>query len=453
MSEAARCMLGYDADDILTAIDESRPDAREHVLACASCRAVVAVRARAKGAWVAAMREDDASRRAESEERLAYPRARARAGARARGFVAGLAVAACIGGIAFAAWRPSSGSESASATATATAAASAAATASATAAAPASAPEPAAEAIITSACAACRLDGARFEPGAPIRDRALHVPAGAHVTIGFAIKGGLVQAANGADIDGPATARVTDGTITIEEGRARFRGVDHVKVIVPGGHIVAGGATFTVRVDATGTARVTVEDGSVSLDRGGAKAPEIVKAGATRELAHATAKAPPVDTITATVSGDPATVHAEAPNAPAPAASAPAQDPREARRASFTAAEVELANGETTRARARLEALLTAPEATLAADAATLLAGSHPVPADRAAAWARYLATSPPSPHRERAMIDRAKALIASGQTSEAKALLFQLASAPGTLTEAQKRQVERLAHDAESRP
>ena len=264
------------------------------------------------------------------------------------------------------------------------------------------------------------------------------MPSGARVTLGFAVHGGLVSAARGADLDGPAVARAHDGAIAIDEGLARFRGLDHVTVLVPGGSIVATGATFTVRVDARGLARVAVEAGAVSIERTGTSAAETLEASAATEV-----RAPdPIPRPT------PVALNAPPPPAAAPAPSSNSVDEREARREAFTAAEIELANGEVTRARSRLEALLLAPEPSLAADAATLLARSFPVPADRAAAWARYLATSPPSPHRERAVLDRARALLDAGQPAEARGLLQQLSTS--ALGEAQKRQWERLSRDAE---
>jgi hypothetical protein len=123
------------------------------------------------------------------------------------------------------------------------------------------------------------------------------------------------------------------------------------------------------------------------------------------------------------------------------------EDARTARRASFMLAEIELAEGARDRALARLEALLAAPEPALAWNAATLLARSMPSAADSAAAWQRYLATAPRSPYRERAMLERADALLDAHRPDEARAVLAGVARSP--LLPAQASQLERLLFKA----
>ena len=79
-----------------------------------------------------------------------------------------------------------------------------------------------------------------------------------------------------------------------------------------------------------------------------------------------------------------------------------------------------------------------------AADAATLLARSFKLPTERAEVWARYLATAPPRPYFERALLERAEALLDAGRTAEAKRILDELRRGR-SLTEAQQRQLDRL--------
>ena len=87
--------------------------------------------------------------------------------------------------------------------------------------------------------------------------------------------------------------------------------------------------------------------------------------------------------------------------------------------------------------------LTVCPDVRLASDAATLLARSDTSAAARAETWARYLATSPPVAYRNRALLERAEALLDAGRLQDASAILTELRTAP--LSELQKRQLERL--------
>jgi hypothetical protein len=91
-------------------------------------------------------------------------------------------------------------------------------------------------------------------------------------------------------------------------------------------------------------------------------------------------------------------------------------------RASFSLAELELARGAKDDARARLESLLASADASLGADAAFLEARAAESPRARADVIARYLANDPPSPYRERAVVDQALALLDAGDVSGARA-------------------------------
>jgi hypothetical protein len=109
-----------------------------------------------------------------------------------------------------------------------------------------------------------------------------------------------------------------------------------------------------------------------------------------------------------------------------------------------------MANGEREHGRARLAELTRSSDVRLASDAATLLARSEPTAAGRAGAWERYLAMSPPAAYRDRALLERAEALLDAGRTGEANAILTQLRGA--SLSEAQQRQLERLSSKASER-
>jgi hypothetical protein len=485
------CDRGCDADRVYRALDgelgeAERDDVRAHVARCGACDAIVRVRARARSAWRAEMDRDDRLARAESEDRIAHawrrpaPR-RARTVAIA---AAAAAIAACVTVVATSKLRaPSATAGDRSTEPPASVARTAPPQARA------SAPEdPKAEAlartaiVATSPCAECRSGTAGLEPGIPLAaEGKVVVPDRARVTLGFVVSGGLVDPTMGADVEGPATAKIVDpGSISIERGSARMRGVRELVVVVPGGRIAASrdAATYTVRVDDRGATRIVVESGRVAVTPRGGKTAVAVDAGAAIAIdargASVTAHASPEAAL-----AGPADEPAEAPAAPpAPAAAAAAtpeevlasarararegdadgarsdleklaarSDPHVARRASFTLAEIELASGAQAKGRERLGDLLACPEPSLAADAATLLARSFAAPADRAAAWGRYLATKPPSPHREKAMLERADALLDARRGGEANAVLDELRRGP--LTDAQRRQLDRLAFKA----
>ncbi len=125
---------------------------------------------------------------------------------------------------------------------------------------------------------------------------------------------------------------------------------------------------------------------------------------------------------------------------------APSRMPSADPRAEFTSAELEMASSdhsERAKGRARLSELMTGSDVKLAWDAATLLAQSSSIPAERAAAWARYLATSPPAAYRDRALLDRAEALVEAGQRDEANTIAVDLRGR--ALPEPRRRKLERI--------
>lgn len=460
---------------------------------------IARARARAKAAWAASLREDDATNRAASEARLVatWPRPRVLP---ARAFVLGVAAAACMAVAAFAAVRQRGGAterESASGAGTSERSAAAAPLAASAPAASASSEALAAggpsravqvRVVVTGACPDCRVDRASVEPGHRLATgRMLSVPRGSRVTLGFATGGALVDPASGIDVEGPAAATVGDEqSIELTQGSARFRALHEIVVTVPGARLVGSGATFSVVVDAHGEARVAVEKGHVVVTRRGSDEAHTVGAGGTMEIASVDVSAPPVRALGSAAAGGNASSASRAASAGANvnaahgegaadavatarqrfhdgqvgearaqlAALASSRDPGVARRASFTLAEIEMASGsapDREQGRARLGELVSCPDVKLASDAATLLARSAATPALRAGVWARYLGTSPPGPYRHRAQLERADALFDAGRTAEANAVLAELRGAP--LTDAQRRHLERLTFKARELP
>lgn len=422
---------------------------------------------RARSAWNAAKRDDDENMREASELRLAraWPRPRI---APTRAFAFGAAAAFAVAVVLFLVLGRSRAPALAPAAAVVPAASSPEAPL------PSAAPpaEPAVErkvarVVATSGCKECRV-----EAGAVVSERVV-VPAGAHLTLGFAFDDGLVDPASGVDLVGPAAATSgADATVTIERGLVRVRAPRSVVIKVPGGKVTAQNAVYTIRIDERGLARVEVEKGRVAVTKKDASEVVVPVGGATSfELAgHAErpAIAPTASANAATTPDDVLTSAKDPPRQGGPVAEdmlndarvrarqgdatgrsqleqlATSKDARVARRASFTLAELDLASGAKDKARARLDELVVGPEASLGADAATLLARSYPTAAERADVWRRYLATSPPSPYAERAQLERADALLDAGRAAEAKRILDEARRSP-KLTESQQRQLDRL--------
>ncbi len=327
--------------------------------------------------------------------------------------------------------------------------------------------------------------------------RSMVVPSGSKLLLGFAAPAvdapgphtppsNKPPATSGsAELIGPATASATDSTLTLQRGTAKLVGLRHVAVLLPGAKIDPNGSTCTIRVDERGVARVSVDSGraivtgrvSVTVEAGGSMeldpdgslhvapppsaaslAPPLSSLGPLPSSSNAPAPEPPTLTPTSdeerlVSNPDDAISAARARLRTGDAASARAEleqlaqstDARVARRASFTLAELDLAaGGDRPRARRRLEDLVTCPEPALGADAATLLARSFNAPRERAAVWQRFLSTHPPRPYYERALLDRAEALLDAGDVSEAKVILEDVRSSL-SLTDSQRRQLDRL--------
>lgn len=463
------------------------PEQSERVdLAARDEQVLARARARAKSAWVSAQREDDLTRRAASEERLiaAWPRPRVLP---VRSFVLGAAAAACVAALAFVSLRGGassaaapSGREGREGLAGASFAAAAIATTEpAIAVAPRSSdnlgtttppaalgPRAPRAVVFAGACPDCRVGGVAVEPGVPLAlGRSVSVPRGARLTLGFALPGALMDPTSGADLEGPAAASAADDhTISLERGSARFRGLHDITLSVPGARIVGEGATFTVSIDSRGVSHIAVEKGRVVVTSLATDQTHTLEAGAALELTPPVEGAArreavplaPAATAGAAQSATPSTsasgraVLHDGEKAAAPAEPDARSREWAARRAAFRLAEVEMANGERDKGRARLLELATCPDVKLAADASTLLARTEPTAAGRAETWARYLATSPPSGYRERALLERAEALFDAGRPQDGNAVLTELAVLP--LSDAQKRQLERLLYKTRDR-
>ena len=423
--------------------------------------------ARAKSAWVAAQVEDDLTERAASEERLvrAWPRPKARP---ARPFVLGVAFAAALAAVAL--WimraRTPTPVVTVSSPPVVTPGVLVAARPDAV---PAEAPP---SFVFIGACPECRVSGERstsLQAGARLdAGTSVAVPRGSRLTLGFALTGALVDPRSGIDLEGPAAAQAADDhTISLERGTARFRGLRGMTLIVPGARIAAPkDATFTVNVDAHGLAHIAVESGhldvsptaksgptSIALDAGAAlDVPgnePVVAPVAPAPMVSAVPTAPPASEDTVAQArqrflGESSPAEKDAARQMLESL-AQSKDVAVSRRAAFTLAEIELATGQRAHGRNRLVELAACPDVRLAADATTLLARTDPSPAARAATWQSFLATSPPSPYRERAMLERAEALFDAGQAADANAVVAQLRAMP--LSEAHQRQLDRLVY------
>lgn len=431
--------------------------------------------ARARSAWDAAKRDDDENMREASELRLAraWPKPRI---APARAFAFGAAAAFAVAAVLFLVFdrrRPPEAAPAASVVPAVSSPALPSPSAAPSIAEP-PAPRKPARVVATAACKECRL-----EAGAVVSERIV-VPAGAHLSLGFAFDDGLVDPSSGVDLVGPAAASATanaDAVVTIERGVVRVRAPRNVVVMVPGGRLSASNAVYTVRIDDRGVARIDVEKGRVAVTKRDASEVVVPAGGATYELADRTTPIVPMAPSVGPSSASSASMTADdvlasAKQAPARHGTgvaeemlndarvrarqgdasgrseleqlASSKDARVARRASFTLAEIDLAAGAKDQARARLDELVTCPEAALGADAAMLLARSHGTAADRAEVWRRYLATHPPSPYFERGLLERADALLDGGRAAEAKTILDELRRG-SKLTESQQRQLDRL--------
>jgi RNA polymerase sigma-70 factor (ECF subfamily) len=96
-------------------------------------------------------------------------------------------------------------------------------------------------------------------------------------------------------------------------------------------------------------------------------------------------------------------------------------------RREFRLAEDDLAHGDIDFARARLHKVIAGADPALAGDALFVLVRRTKSPKERAQLLASFLARNPPSPYREQAMVERAEALLDSGDKPQARAIVLSL--------------------------
>lgn len=296
--------------------------------------------------------------------------------------------------------------------------------------APAEAPKPAA---IVRSCNACKR-----------KEDVIEVPSGSKLLFAFSLDAAFAEPEKGVTVEGPAHARSDEHGIVILDGRARVHASRDARVRTPTLTTASDDARYTIDVDGDET-RISVASGHVTVTMPSGET-RVLTAGETwpeRKLdtkpdaparEHQTkpeAKAEPKKSAderwasakSALESGDRPRAESELRTL---VAEVDGSHPLYAR-ASFRLAELELARGATLEARPRLASLLSANDPQLAEDAATLYARSYPTPGERANAWAVYLATNPASPRRERAMLERIRALTAAGRASDARSATAEL--------------------------
>jgi hypothetical protein len=232
--------------------------------------------------------------------------------------------------------------------------------------------EPAVPLVVTRACEAC-------EPRLALGDRLgagehVHVPAGSTLVLGFAIEDGPDRT-----IAGPAEVSVDGAGPSVDARKAAE---------VPAPTVVAPPSRLPNADDPAGEWRAA-QAALAAGDRSGAEAH-------LRRLAVMT--------------------------------SAPAHLRT---RAQFSLAELELARGATLDARALLQPLAANADPELAADATFLLARAAATPPERASVYAAFLARRPPSPYRELAAVDEARALLDAGDRASARRIADELHSLP----------------------
>ena len=116
-------------------------------------------------------------------------------------------------------------------------------------------------------------------------------------------------------------------------------------------------------------------------------------------------------------------------------------------RASLALAEIELAKDETQSGRTRLASLARSKDPAVAAEAIFLWARATDSAHDRVDGYSRYLQSLPPSPYREQALAEKARALIDAGDKVAARACVAELRASP-SLPPVVARSTERLEHD-----
>jgi hypothetical protein len=295
--------------------------------------------------------------------------------------------------------------------------------------APSSAPErrspPRRRLVVVQDCAACALVNSAAKAGVILDGGPLIVPKGASLILSWSVDGySEKDALFGAvvQVDGPSAVNVIDDgaesrSVLLADGTATLGAASEGELCTKLARTSVDGsqpARWRVTASADRT-RVAAISGAVSVESrttrtAGLSASVVLHAGETADV-WADGRV---------VRANERAANSAARRMPQPdAGAAPILEPR----AIFAKAELELAAGDMVSARARLSALVTGPDSTLAEDAATLLASSYPAAVGRADAWAYVLATAGAAPLRARARVERAIALERAGDLDQARSL------------------------------
>jgi hypothetical protein len=390
----------------------------QHATACEPCARAVAVRSLAKQTWSAAKGRDDRTARSARERRLMSGASVARGRHRGVAWSAVVAIVGIATTCVVLALRK----------------------------APSDAFAPPQRVIVSEAqrSEGPHGSGGVLRPFGPQDDNGGVVGRGRHFRVvdvrgglarrqGLSIAAGDVLAA-GDEIDVPQGA-VVRVLWAIDLAESADGGEEPAVEVVGAARVDVGDGATPLLVLRRGAARVTA--GEIAIARG-TDAPREVLAGSSVEIEPDPPAALARPAISATTADDSAarlraaeTALDRGDRATAEATLRPlldhTRDPETRARASLRLAELLLARGASDEARPLLEPLAFGPDPKRAADAAWLYARSLHAPADRAAAWARYLATSPPPAMRSLAQIERASALLDSGEIDGARALVTAL--------------------------
>jgi hypothetical protein len=483
--DTTACERGYDADFVAETFAHGRDasgqsEVEEHIRSCPACAGTARDWELIRGAWRAGRERDDHFARSASERRLAARLPRS------RGVPWPLALAATALAALFTGWwvsPPSAGHPHApvglaAAPRDAEALPGAARVRSAPSAAgdsppavglgaPPKGPGPAPAVrhalVAVRGCAGCGIDFAAGDRLAESRE--VRVPGGATLALNWAVDESLLDAQSSVDVDGPAVVRAQDSeagvALVLESGAARARAGDRAEVVTRLARTYGSDAAWSVSVQG-GKTRISVQRGQVEVTTptqhavlasgeavfalvDGRLAPAVEaerEPGATALAVHRVPEAAARDADgeaavsrdderwrsarTALRAGD---RDRAADDLRALAQSAGDRALRD--RASFELAEIELAEGKADDAHMLLWPLLDALDASLAGDAAFLLARTSSTSGERASVLARYLAKPRPSPYRQQAMVERAGALLASGDEAGGRAIIRTLRAEP----------------------
>lgn len=480
--EKSQCALGLDAAVAADMLDRDPWDSEaqafvEHAGSCSACGRAMQTWALLREAWRADVERDEQYTRAGSERRLAalWPR---RTGVPWPSAVAATAAAAVV-----AAWiasprrlpapvpRETPGTQANAAVSTTNAT-------------PTPPPATVRSTRTLVAVRSCPACGGLVAGESMTEREDVVVPRGATLYLNWGVDAiALVDATSGVDVMGPAVVRAKkeegDVALMLQSGTAQA-------------HVVHGGEVATAFAVTRGTdstwvvaardrsTRIKVACGEVEVRTGAVR--EVVHAGETLDaLADGRLVSPIVSVAEMTLPGSPlrraralaspleagptisvpepqAVVDSErrkgdSDNAPGERRDLgqSSEEGRGRERASFELAELELARRNTEHARSLLAPLLDSVDPSLAGDAAFLLSGSMSTPRERLEVLDRYLAMPRPSPYSEQAQVERARALLESGQQAAARAILQTLRAEPNLplVARAGLVRIERALHQA----